>query len=555
MQQSHACPAPNAGTTTRDNHRSALKLGARLRGQILALVAVILALTVPTALAQPLSFTITGSGNLLVAHSHPHAGVCAGDGQYIATERTPASDFEVVSHPVGETILRDFNTSKGHPNEKRVMEADTTYLITSLYHWNRPDPQDSKLQAESFAWAVQTQLPSWGWFSTRAPSDGGELAQKMLSHAMKYAGPYQLEPKVERQPDGSVAVTNVGVQAASGAWVPGLQGKLSLHGPAQFQNQQTTLEITSATAPVQLPIHYNAYGEISVEITFTGLPANSIDILQSPAYQDLISVQPANTEISSKAGLKLLPPNLTVAFTTKVESERLRVDEPAVDNIFLQADNWPETIDGDPVELQLRAELYGPFSTPVDESEEVPQDAPLAASRMVTVTGPGTYQVRATAEETGHLLDGALPTWEPGYYSWVVSALQYDQNTRGEGGYADFLLMPDVMDRFGIKEESFQVVTTDLPPVPPQGGDSPTPPETTPPQGGDSPTPPETTPPPEQTPPGESEDGSTTKVTAPPPTEGKELARTGVSDLYLPALAIALAGAALKLFASAYRLR
>lgn len=419
------------------------------------------------ALAEPMTFTVTGRGNLLVAHYQEHAGICAGDAQGIARPKHGATDFQVVSYPVGQAVPRNLDTSTGHPQTTQVMDASATYLVAALYHLFRPAPNDGELAAESFAWAVQNQLSSWGWFSTLAPSDGGQLGRQMLTEARTWAGPYQVGAQFEVGGDPwQLQLTDVGVQSATGKWLPGLPGTITLHGAA-FDNGASTYTFTTADQPLQVPLRASRSGKVRAEINIEGLPAAQINILESSKHQDLVSVAPQTGSAHGHSEITVTHPPLDVDFHTQVEAGTLSPDQPAIDNIFVSAQQWPTDSSGQGLALRLRARLYGPMEEPPTYSEQVPSDAPLAGETILTVHGSGAYQVSLDPVASATADPAAGPQWPVGYYTWVVAALDADQRSGGAGADGAVRLEREVVSAFGIEQESFEVVAPPTP-APPQ---------------------------------------------------------------------------------------
>lgn len=550
----HSRPTAQPGTANTPPQRGSAHPRGRgrwIRGALASLAITTFAFA--PALAEPMIFNVTGRGNLLVAHYQEHAGICAGDAQTIARAKHGATDFQVVGHPVGQAVPRNLATSLGHHEVTEVMDASATYLVAALYHLYRPAPSDSELQAESFAWAVQNQLSSWGWFSTRAPSDGGALARQMLAHAKDWAGPYEI--RAEFKGAGApwdLQLTGVGVQSAAGKWLPGLSGTLTLSGPATFENGSATHRFTTEERPLAMPVRAGGSGEITAQITVDGLPAAQINILESTKHQDLISVGPNASSAHGRASITVEAPHLAVDFHTQVEAKTINPDETAIDNIFVTAEHWPTDASGQPLPLQLRARLYGPFQQAPVQSPHVPQDAPLMGEQMLTVHGSGTHQVSlAPVAETAEGME-AGGQWPAGHYTWVVSALGADQMAGTGEQETRVHLERDVVSAFGIPQESFEVV----PPAPPAPPETPAAPPTPPTPPVQTPTPPApstdvTTPPGVTIPP--TSEVETTPPSQTPPLHKPQLPLTGASDLLPTTVVIALAGISLTLLARAYR--
>lgn len=138
----------------------------------------------------------------------------------------------------------------------------------------------------------------------------------------------------------------------------------------------------------------------------------------------------------------------TPMLESQVPSEYVAEGESFADTITLSAiedssaygQPWIQMLDGTYAPIVATGTLYGPFLTPLEVSDTIPADAPVAATAAVTATGPGTYDV---------VTDVASPA--AGDYTWVWEISQAAQGANEQP------LLPDgyvFRDQFGLPSET-----------------------------------------------------------------------------------------------------
>lgn len=306
---------PQSHTASRRRYLKNPKLRTYLRATVGVLVAGGIAAGAWPAIADSATFKIRGTGNLKVAYAADRAGVCNGDHERLSSQAN--LEYTLARYPVGEDIpFNRATVSSRVPADTTVADAEATYLIAALYHrFARGSAQDDQ-EAASFAWAVQTQLNSWGRHSTKPPADGGIRGRQMLAEARQMAGPHRLslafsvedkpitEPTVPQSQD-QIYLTGLQVRGAHG-FIEQLPIELELEGAASFDSGRKRAEITSGLQAQRLKVKVEQPGSVRVKARVRGLPSHHLEVFEIPQAQDLLTAPP-------QAGV--LDEEITVTFT------------------------------------------------------------------------------------------------------------------------------------------------------------------------------------------------------------------------------------------------
>lgn len=455
----------------------------RIRNLIAASVAFTIAgLTPLWSWADPYTYETYNPTYLAVATVGDMVGVCNGDRQGLVSATSGPVETSIASFPVGTTIPRNRNTMTGFDDIENVITAENTYRLASLYHFFVAEATKDQLHTESFSWAVQHYLEVFGRMHSLVPKDGGTLTQQMLQKAQLYAGPYTIPAQLNvSATTRQITIENLGVKSNSGAWFPGAKLTLEVSGPAEFtedslqavhQNttERKTLSLETGTNPLELKLNVTAPQVVKVTITATGLPADVIQIYEMEHFQDLITVPAVKSQLHTTLTTAVDVPPVSLTIETAVTQKLLKPTDFVIDHITVGAPQWPQDFNAQPVLVNLRASLYGPFPTMPEQSADVPAGLTPVATQLVTVTGAGEYPTNPQK----------IPILQPGFYTWVVEAKQADQ-------IEPTVLAAEVKHPFGLAAESFEVAAPITPPSP--GEHPPTPPAPTPPPGPQTPEP------------------------------------------------------------------
>lgn len=507
-----------------------------------------IALGMPFAAAIPLKYETTPGIYLALTTLGDSYGVCSGDLQIPATRIDGIIETKIIDYPVGTAIKRNSSTMKGYADIENIISAANTYSLTSLYHFFLDIAGQDDFHSRSFALAVQLLLDSAPRIHSIRPSDGGAYSEEMLKKARAFAGPYEIMGTVE--PSGrNLQLRDLGVKTSQGNWFPDAKLTLEVTGPAQFSDGTTTRTLTTTADGEVNPqtLQVQGAGEVSVKVKAENLPAEIVQIYEMYTYQDLISVPNKTSSLEKTFTYDSTLAPVDFSFSTHVGAKQVTSGEPVVDNIKVQAAKWQDDLNGRPMGVNLRADLYGPFSQPPAQTPEIPAGIQPIHTQLLTVSAAGDYQTKPLTQSLA-----------VGHYTWVVKAQQSEQ-------FEPTLILNDQAHDFGMPEESFEVLPE--PTVPPatqppvEEPPAPQPPETveTPPALVTAPPKPNTSiepepkpkpeppaepapePEPEKTPEPEPDPApqppttveTTTKIPAPPPTQTSEsrLANTGPLQL------------------------
>ncbi|MDO5048820.1 MAG: hypothetical protein Q4D87_02935 [Actinomycetaceae bacterium] len=493
--------------------RKSIRRALAAAASMVALVGI----TTSPALADSAQWDTLGTGQNFVAVSDDIVGVCAGDSQVRKGAPLTPDSGTLTSHKAGADVPRNWQTSQGNKDITSVVSADKSWIVAALYHLYAGSVSDSKLQAESFSWAVQSQLDAFGRFYMPALSDGGKLADRMLAEAEKIAGPYKFDVWASYE-SGKLQIQNIGVRGRSG-WIPGLDVELRVIHPDAGEFLHT---LKTKSEPIQFDLDADRPGEVQVEVKVLGLPSATIQIWEHPKYQDLVVVPLEGEPLFARGTTDIPIEKLQLQIETKVKNPVITDDEMPIDMVTVSAPSWPVDEAGNPVSVVVRAQLYGPMQQAPQLSDAPPEGMEPYATTYLTAAAEGTY-------ETPQLqLEDPL---EAGYYTWVVSALEQDQELNPHADSTAATLQSDFVSQFGIASETFQVVQTSSIEEPTEDAEQATTEPT------EEPTPAPTDEPTEA--PSQIENNIR---------QAGMLANTGAEDLIIPAIALALMGVGFLMF-------
>jgi hypothetical protein len=483
----------------------------RFRRALAATVGVValFGVSAPQAMADAQPWNMLGRGQTFVAQSGDFVGVCAGDAQLRkGAPLTPASG-KFSDHQVGSDIARNWSTSTGNKDISTVVSADKSWVVAALYHLYAGTVSQNSHKAESFSWAVQSQLSAFGRFYMPTLSDNGKLASQMVAEAEMIAGPYDFDLWVAHDA-GKLQIENVGVRGRNG-WISDLDVELKVSHPVVGE---TVHALKTEGEPVRFDVDMDLPGTAEVEAKVSGLPSDTLRVWEHPKHQDLLVATGKGSNISAR-GTDVIPiESLDLNIETSVKNQSITAQEMPIDLVTVSAPSWPVDESGDAVVVMLRADLYGPFESQPEQVSTPPEGAEPFSTVVFSVQETGTYETPELA------LEGDL---EAGYYTWLVSALAEDQAMEETTGFTPATLAQDFISDFGIPAETFKVIEVEV-----------------------------------AEPPTESPEPSEEPTPAPSEIEKSEvkmLANTGVEDLMIPALALASMGLGFLLFRSEGRSR
>jgi len=235
------------------------------------------------------------------------------------------------------------------------------------------------------------------------------IIDSMRAEAATFAGPYsttELHIAGAGVPTAGT-VTGIGVQSASGAWVPGYPVTVTLSGPAVWDATGTaTWTGTTGSAPIGQAWHATGTGTVKVSSTTTGLPGTTVWVYpkQATGYQRMIA-------IGTERVVDGLDPVSVPAATTWTPTVTTRVQ-----SVFVKAgDNIADLIAGSGYKPSTAgsgtSDAYGPLASDPVPSATAPAGTPQLGTATYTFTADATGAFTATTT--------TLVAPVTGYYTWV----------------------------------------------------------------------------------------------------------------------------------------
>ena len=234
------------------------------------------------------------------------------------------------------------------------------------------------------------------------------LADQYWADAAAYTGDYTITngDPVTTDNGKTYTVNNISIHSASDITGYKVNASISDDSPATFADGSKSQAIDSGGS---VTVKATGYGAIRLNYSAEGLPGNG----PMPTYREserlqtmLVAPAPATatgeTTISDKAKLSI---------ATVADSQVVKPGDPMIDNVTLSltgANEWVMDKDGNKASITATGTLYGPFAAPVEQSDQVPADAPVVGYEALAFDQAGTKQTSGNLKATG-----------PGFYTWV----------------------------------------------------------------------------------------------------------------------------------------
>lgn len=97
--------------------------------------------------------------------------------------------------------------------------------------------------------------------------------------------------------------------------------------------------------------------------------------------------------------------------TTVADNRTVKPGDPMIDNVTLSLSDggkWLTNKDGSKLAIPANGTLYGPFDQPMEQSDQIPADAPVAGHENIVFDEAGTKATTGEVKASG-----------PGFYTWV----------------------------------------------------------------------------------------------------------------------------------------
>ena len=97
--------------------------------------------------------------------------------------------------------------------------------------------------------------------------------------------------------------------------------------------------------------------------------------------------------------------------TTVADNQTVKPGDPMIDKVTLSLTDggkWITNKDGSKLSIPANGTLYGPFNQPLEQSDEIPADAPVAGHENIVFDEAGTKSTTGNVRAAG-----------PGFYTWV----------------------------------------------------------------------------------------------------------------------------------------
>ena len=97
--------------------------------------------------------------------------------------------------------------------------------------------------------------------------------------------------------------------------------------------------------------------------------------------------------------------------TTVADNRTVKPGDPMIDNVTLSLSDggkWLTNKDGSKLAIPANGTLYGPFDQPMEQSDQIPADAPVAGHENIVFDESGTKATTGEVKASG-----------PGFYTWV----------------------------------------------------------------------------------------------------------------------------------------
>lgn len=235
-----------------------------------------------------------------------------------------------------------------------------------------------------------------------------ELADTYWADAAAYADNYTINSSDPVTNDGgkTYTVSDITIRSASAVDGYKVTAAISDDSPAVFDDGSKSKTVDSGGS---LTVKTTGAGAIHLNYSASGLPGNSA----MPTYREserlqtmLVSPSPADATGETVISSKMKP-----TITTVADNQVVKPGDPMIDNVTLSlADNdqWVTDKDGGKITITANGTLYGPFVGPMEQSDQVPADAPVAGHENIVFDEAGTKSTTGEVKASG-----------AGFYTWV----------------------------------------------------------------------------------------------------------------------------------------
>lgn len=303
-------------------------------------------------------------------------------------------------------------------NPKRPEQNFSTSQVSELaYLVNTFGASPNPVQASAVDYALGLFAGNPNEYGKSLPTSSSaevaSLANKYLTEAKDFSGPYTVSAQLQENGDNTLRLTNVALVSASGKQVPDLDFRIELSGPVTFVDGNTSIDSKSQNDGQDFELLLQNTGRIQAKITYNGVSDNHLYWAESKTYQNMfLAAKPISltAEVSQDFSYVLTP-----SLSTKVTSKTAVIGGELSDRVSLQlplGHSWPHQTDGSPVQLKVNGKLYGPFVEKQQPSQEVPANAPLAFETELVFDSPQELTSESFKPVTG------------GYYTWVWSSTE-----------------------------------------------------------------------------------------------------------------------------------
>lgn len=347
-----------------------------------------------------------------------------------------------------------------------------------MWQYGRTTNADQAASVQLAIWLIRDDPGVRDWLEHRLKWVRDHGRGDLIKRAETYVAEARAQARAPQNPspgaltlrDSKVSADETGVVTGTGTVAyPAGTTRLTISG-AEFAGGKTSLAISGGRAGSvswQARLHSEKWERehrVSVsgawEAKKSGWPASVVVHPASQENQQWLGSGVSPVDETVRADLKSVTVALDSQFSPELTTEvpeRFVERESGVfsDTVSVTVGEgsapWaarrnPEG-DAEFAPVTAEGELFGPFDTPLEESEAPPEGAPVAAhAEIVADRGPGTYEVDAD------------PPVSSGYYSWVWSVRE-DRQTEEiraaellPNGYA-------FSDRFGVEAEGQTVPT------------------------------------------------------------------------------------------------
>lgn len=176
------------------------------------------------------------------------------------------------------------------PDSLWTKDAQSVEKLRVAYVIDRYIDTPNRYRAAALSWYVRKRAPdSHLADATKAmkamKAKDGAHYRKIASQysiiraaADKWVGPYTVRPEVSSVTDGEGTVDQIGVKAASGAWIDGKKVTVKLSGPATFPDGSTTKSATTKRKPMSWTWKSTGDGRVSATVTVSKLKATTFRV-------------------------------------------------------------------------------------------------------------------------------------------------------------------------------------------------------------------------------------------------------------------------------------